>query len=218
MYKILVIDDEIENTKLVKQYGEHLNHQVDCINEPEHVLHHLQSNVYDIILLDIMMPTISGYDLIKDIKQLSSAKIIFLSALSETADRIKGLKLGSNDYFTKPFSLEELFLKIDILLKTKQTSQNQLINGIRFDTINHTVVIGDEVIKLTNILYKLMFELVSHRNECLSREYLLSSVWGITTSSYNRTVDTHILKLRTLLGVHSYKIVTITKKGYMYED
>lgn len=218
MYKILVIDDEIENVKLIQKYGEHFGYSIDYLTDPGLACDHLRQQQYDIILLDVMMPNISGYELIADIQQITDCKIFFLSALSETSDRIKGLKLGSNDYITKPFSLEELFLKIDICLQPLTKPQTNTVSAIQFDHINHSVQIGDRSLQLTVTLYKLLFELASHNGTCLSREYLLETVWQIRSTDYNRTVDTHILKLRNALGKDSHKIVTVIREGYMYED
>lgn len=214
MYNILIIDDEIENGKLIEAYALHLGHQVTILTNPLDTRMVLQANHYDIILLDVMMPQISGLELINEITQLTSSKVIFLSALGETSNRIRGLKLGAVEYLAKPFSLEELFLKIDIILNSQQT----IINDIHFNAHTHVVTINNNQIKLTNILYLLLYKLVSNQGTVLSREYLLKEVWGITTSDYNRTVDTHILKLRNRLGADSFKIVTVIGKGYKYEN
>lgn len=218
MYKILVIDDEIENSNLIESYGQHLGHNVTSICYPKQALKHLSENSYDIILLDIMMPGISGLELFGEIKKLTDAKIFFLSALGEASDRINGLKLGSNDYITKPFSLEELFLRIDNCLQINSASTSESINDISFDAHHLIVRIDGEEIKLTSILFKLLYELVSHKNQILSRDHLLKAVWNDSGNSYSRTVDTHILKLRNKLGKNSYKIVTVVGQGYTYED
>lgn len=218
MYKILVIDDEIENSNLIESYGQHLGHKVTSINDPKQVLKHLSENNYNIILLDIMMPDISGLQLFGEIKKVTDAKIFFLSALGEASDRINGLKLGSNDYITKPFSLEELFLRIDNCLQTTSSSTKEVINGLSFDVHHLTVIIDGEELKLTSTLFKLLYELVTHKNQILTREHLLKTVWNDSGNEYRRTVDTHILKLRNKLGKNSYKIVTVVGEGYTYED
>lgn len=218
MYKILVVDDELENTKLIELYGVSLGHQVTVESNPQDVIANLQINSYDIILLDIMMPEISGLELIGEIKKITDCKIFFLSALGETTDRIKGLKVGGNDYIAKPFSLEELFLRIDNALFEVKKSTFETINNVDFDFHNNTINLAGNQVQLTNILLKLMYELVSHKGQILSREYLLKHVWNNDSTSYNRTVDTHILKLRNKLSSDSYKILTIVGKGYMYED
>lgn len=214
MYKILVIDDEQENCNLIQTYGTHLGHQVDILTNPLEVQTLLLNESYHLILLDVMMPEINGFDLVEELTQANSSKVIFVSALGTTSNRIKGLKLGAVDYITKPFSLEELFLKIDILL----TPTEPVIDGYKFDHYRHLVTTPTQQIRLSNTLFNLLFELVNNPGETLSRDYLLKTVWGIDSSGYNRTVDTHILKLRKELKSESYKIVTVIGEGYKYEN
>lgn len=214
--KILIIDDEIENGKIIQKYGEYLGYHVDIITNPHLCINQLHTTAYNIILLDVMMPEINGFELITKIQEITSTKIIFLSALGETQDRIKGLKSGATDYLTKPFSLEELFLKIEIIINNKP--EIITVNNIDFDSHNSTIKINNQQIKLSNTLYKLMFELVSNKGITLSREHLLATVWSYNNENYNRTVDTHILKLRNSLGSNSFKIITVVGKGYKYED
>ncbi len=216
MKKILIVDDNIENIELIKRYGEFKNYFIKGVTNPLEVEGIIDNEVFDIVILDIMMEQMDGFTLAQKIK---NNNIIFLSAKQETKFRIEGLKLGAIDYMTKPFSLEELFLKIENILKLKDLNQNfeTLKENYIFNIKDKTVKKGEAFIKVSPLMFDLFYELIINKNIVLSRSYLLDKIWGTDEEFSSRTVDVHIVKLRQLLKEDGKNIKTIRGKGYTYE-
>ncbi len=214
MINILAVDDEVENLNLIKQYGEIMNYNVDICTDPLKVTNLLELKTYQIVVLDVMMPELNGFELLEKISQAYDIKVIFLSARSSLNDRLKGLELGAIDYIAKPFSLEELFLKIANLCKNEERHE-YTYDGLTINIKDNTVKWDDESIQLSNYLFDLLYELLKNSNKPLSRTYLLDKIWSIDEEYSSRTVDTHIHKLRLLLKNKGCRIVTVRSKGYL---
>ena len=178
-----------------------------------------KENSYDLIVLDIMMPKIDGFTVAKEIRKKQSVPIIMLSARSEEYDKLYGFDVGIDDYVTKPFSPKELVARIKANLK-RNTIMNEEISylGLKIDTLGHNVYVDDKKINLTNKEYELLLYLIKNKNIVLTREQILNNVWNMDYLGEERTIDTHIKTLRSLLGKYKTLIVTVRGVGYKFEE
>lgn len=216
MINILVIDDEQENVNIITKFAKLKGYNAVGETDPIAGLKLAQTTDFDLIILDVVMPELDGFSLLEQLDNVATKNVIFLSARGSTPDRINGLKLGAIDYMIKPFSIEELFLKIANIIST--TKPKQIKGDIVLNPQTSHVLIDGQEVRLSSTLYRLLDVLVSNPNTVYSRDQLLELVWNTKHSGSNRTVDTHILKLRNLLGSKSYKLLTVKGQGYMYED
>src|SRR5699024_7545152 len=174
-------------------------------------------------ILDIMMPNLDGFSAVKKIHEFCDTPVIMLSARGEEYDRIHGFEVGADDYVVKPFSPKELMMRIEAILKRtkphKDKEENDIINidGISIDLAARIVKVEGEVVNLTPKEYDLLTFLVENRGIALSREKIISTVWGYDYYGDDRTLDTHIKLLRKNLGPYSNKIVTLRGVGYRFE-
>lgn len=211
--KILIVDDEEKIRELIKLNLEIAGYECFEACDGEEAIKMCEKNNYDLVLLDIMMPKLDGYMVAnKLVKQ--NIPIIFLSAKDSTLDKVKGLKIGADDYITKPFETIELLARVESVLRRN----NKLNNVIHFKNINidinsRIVYLNNEEINLTSKEYELLLVLVNNKNIALSREKLLELVWNYDYSGDTRTVDMHIKNLRSKLHLED-DIVTIHKYGY----
>ena len=229
MYNILVVDDEPRIRSIVKKYAEFEGHSVVEAADGMEAIHFSRTTEFDIIIMDIMMPELDGFSACREIRKTSSTPIIMLSARGEEYDKINGFELGIDDYVVKPFSPKELMLRIEAVMKrVKQGSgssrvkrENLVINidngGLRADVTARLVFIDDERIDMSPKEYDLFFYMLENRNIALSRERLISDVWGYDFFGDVRTLDTHIKLLRKSLGRYSSLIVTLRGVGYRFE-
>ena len=221
MYNILVCDDEVMIRKLIRKYAEFEGHIVEeASNGMEAVMLCRRKN-YDIIIMDIMMPELDGFSACREIRKDSGIPIIMLSARGEEYDKINGFELGIDDYVVKPFSPKELMLRIDAVMRrmSKKEKENEIvaINGLVADFTARTVSINGERVEMSPKEYDLFFYLIANRNIALSREKLITDVWGYDFYGDDRTLDTHIKLLRRSLGDYSKHIVTLRGVGYRFE-
>lgn len=221
MYNILICDDELMIRKLIKKYAEFEGHTVDeAANGMEAVLK-CRDNSYDIVIMDIMMPELDGFSACREIRRSSDVPIIMLSARGEEYDRINGFELGVDDYVVKPFSPKELMLRIDAIMKrsSKRSPAHECIEieGLRADLTARTVTIDGVRVDMSPKEYDLFFYMIRNRNIALTREKLITEVWGYDFYGDDRTLDTHIKLLRKSLGKYSKLIVTLRGVGYRFE-
>lgn len=175
------------------------------------------SNSIDLILLDIMVPKINGFELIKDIKK-DDIPVIFITAKNTVMDKVKGLRLGADDYITKPFEAIEVLARIEAVLRRYSKSQKVLLfNDIKIDTEKRIVYKSGNIVDLTLKEYKLLLVFLHNKNIALSREQLLEKVWGFDFIGESRTVDIHVQRLRDKLQLKE-NIKTVFKVGYRLED
>lgn len=231
MYNILVVDDEARIRFLVKKYAEFEGHTITEAGDGMEAVYLCRNNTYDIIIMDIMMPELDGFSACKEIRKISNTPIIMLSARGEEYDKINGFELGIDDYVVKPFSPRELMLRVDAIMKrirsgsgtTAQVKkQNEVIEldngGLKADVTARIVYIDGERIEMSPKEYDLFFYMLNNRNIALSREKLLSEVWGYDFYGDARTLDTHIKLLRKSLGKYAKYIVTLRGVGYRFEE
>ena len=221
MTTILVVDDEREMRKLVElhlhQAGHHVLHAVNG----EDAIELVQTCEVDLILLDVMMPGMSGFDVCKEIRTFSPIPIIFLTALDAKTDLVKGLKIGGDDYVIKPFTAIELIARIDAIFRRvgiNSSSENHRVGIIEHDLVGRQTLVNNEKIQLTLKEYELLHIFINNEGKAFSREQLLERIWGIDYEGGTRTVDTHIKTLRLKLGEQAGKYIeTVWGIGYRFE-
>lgn len=214
MANILIVDDEEAINELVKLNLKLVGHACDQAYDGREALDMLTKKPYDLILLDVMLPFISGFDLMKEIKD---TPVIFMTAKDRIEDKIQGLTSGAEDYMVKPFEILELIARINIVLRrTKTESSNFKVDDMEMDREGKVVRYRNEVVDLTPQEYNLLEMFVINQNLALSREKLLELAWGYEYEGDTRTVDVHVQKLRKKLGLEE-RIKTVYKVGYRLE-
>ncbi len=227
MYNILVVDDEIRIRSLIRKYAEFEGHTVTEAGDGMEAVHLCRVNTYDIIIMDIMMPELDGFSACREIRKISQTPIIMLSARGEEYDKINGFELGIDDYVVKPFSPKELMLRVDAVMKRvrrpslirKQENEVVEMDGgkLKADVTARLVYIDDKRVEMSPKEYDLFFYMLANRNIALTREKLISEVWGYDFFGDARTLDTHIKLLRKSLGRYAEYIVTLRGVGYRFE-
>jgi len=221
MYNILVVDDEEKIRELIRKYAEYEGHIVFEAADGREAAAKCRDNNYDIIIMDIMMPELDGFSACREIRKISNTPIIMLSARGEVYDRINGLESGVDDYVVKPFTWRELILRIDAIMKRVQKPEEKRdvvkVEGLTVDFVGRMVYIDGVKIDMSPKEYDLLFYMIRNRNIALSREKLITEVWGYDFYGDDRTLDTHIKLLRKSLGIYNKFIVTLRGVGYRFE-
>ena len=217
MNKILIVEDEIAISDLIKIELEIKGYRCEVANDGETASNYIESRRYDLILLDVMIPKVDGYELLEYIKQIAGTPTIFITAKNQTTDKIKGLNLGADDYITKPFEIGELIARIEAVLRRyNKGSEVQKIDDITINIIARTVKKNGKEISLTPKEFDLLSLLIQNKNFALYRETIFEKVWGEDLEFETRTLDLHIQRLRKKLDWKD-KIKTVYKIGYMLE-
>lgn len=215
--KVLLAEDEKLIRMFIKEYFHKQEAEVVEACDGYEALTLLDES-FDIVLLDIMMPGIDGYEVCKLIRQKSEVPILFISALSEDENKLKGYELGADDFISKPFTPSLLYAKCHALLKRLKKQSSRLEEGvICIDTDTHEVLIQDKPVVLSHKEYQLLVYLIENKRKILSRDQLLDALWGYDYYGDQRIVDTYIKKLRKKIGVASAYIHTVVKIGYMFD-
>ena len=214
MVKILIVEDEKPISDLIKFNLELSGYQCDQVFDGEKALCKAFSNHYDLVILDVMLPTLSGFDVIKE---LHGTPVIFVTAKTGIQDRLQGLQLGADDYITKPFEILELVARVKAVLRRTKGEQKCIeFDDLRVEFDTRRVYKGGQEISLKPKEYDLLEALISNRNLALSRERLIKLVWNFDYEGDTRTVDVHIQRLRQKLGL-SGRLHTVYKTGYRLE-
>lgn len=219
MMKLLVVDDEKLIRNVIKEYLESENIEyIEASNGKEAIDKVLKNNDISLIIMDIMMPKMDGYSALREIKKIRDIPVIVLSARREEYDKLLGFDLGIDDYIVKPFSPKELMARIKAVLKRQNDTIDKFIyNDLVIDYKGHSVKIDNKEIKLTPKEYELLLYFIKNKNIALTREQLLSNIWGYDFFGDDRTIDTHIKMLRNNLGKYRDLIKTIRAVGYKFE-
>lgn len=228
MYHILVVDDETRIRSIIKKYAEFEGYHVTEAADGMEAVHLCRTQNFDIIIMDIMMPELDGFSACREIRKQAQTPIIMLSARGEEYDKINGFEVGIDDYVVKPFSPKELMLRVEAIMKRVKSGgvastkkENRIISldgdGLRADVTARLVFIDGERIEMSPKEYDLFFYMLENRNIALSREKLISDVWGYDFFGDVRTLDTHIKLLRKSLGRYASMIVTLRGVGYRFE-
>jgi DNA-binding response OmpR family regulator len=229
MYHILIVDDESRIRSIIRKYAEFEGHTVTEAGDGMEAVVLCRKNTFDLIIMDIMMPELDGFSACREIRKITQTPIIMLSARGEEYDKINGFELGIDDYVVKPFSPKELMLRVDAVMKrvnrtasAGNSTPNEVIEmdngGLRADVTARIVYVDGERVEMSPKEYELLFYLLRNRNVALSRERLISEVWGYDFYGDVRTLDTHVKLLRRSLGRYSDYIVTLRGVGYRFEE
>lgn len=223
MAHILIVEDEPQMRVGLKDNLEFEGHQVDFAEDGNEGLRKILENIYDLILLDVMLPKMSGFDVCKKARQAGiNTPIIMLTAKGEEIDKVLGLELGADDYVTKPFSLRELLARIKAVLRRHEkfpgeNIQKVTIGKLTVDFLSYSASIENQNVPLTHLEFQILQYFLRHQNQTVSRDQLLSDVWGYNTQISSRTVDNFILKLRQKIETnpaHPSHLLTVHGIGY----
>lgn len=223
MAHILIVDDEVNIRRVVREYAEFEGYEVTEAENGMEAVNLCSENNYDLIIMDVMMPRLDGYSACKEIHKKKQIPVIMLSARGEEYDKLFGFEIGVDDYVVKPFSPKELMARVKVVLKRSaqsaavSTPDKYVFEGLEVNISGREVYVNGEKAAMTPKEYDLLFFLVKNRNIALSRDRLLEEVWGYDFFGDDRTVDTHIKMLRNSLGEYRRFIVTLRGMGYKFE-
>lgn len=214
MAEILIVEDELSINELIRKNLELAGHHCIQVFDGDDAIELLIQKNFDLIILDIMLPGADGYEVLD---QAEGLPVIFLTARSELSDKLRGLSKGADDYITKPFQMLELAARVEALLRrTKKAEKYFELDHVKLDFEKRLIFVDEKPVDCTPKEYELFETLVKNRNIALSRERLLDMVWGYDFEGGTRTVDVHIQRLRSKLGLER-RIVTVYKLGYRLE-
>ena len=216
--KILVCDDEALIRNVIKEYLTLENYEVLEAENGLEAIDIIQENDVDLVVMDIMMPKMDGYQAVREIKKIKDVPFIMLSARNEEFDKLIGFDIGIDDYVTKPFSPKELIARIKAVTKrTKGEEATYRYETLVLDDLAHEVTIDGEAVVLTPKEYDLLKYFMQNKNIALSRDTILSNIWGYDFYGDERTVDTHVKTLRNNLGRYRDSIKTVRGMGYKFD-
>lgn len=222
--KILIIEDELKIARFLELELGHEGYVVDQANDGREGLNKAQSSQYDLIILDIMLPSVNGIEILRKIRHSSDIPIIMLTAKDEIMDKVVGLDMGASDYMTKPFAIEELLARIRSALKRGMVKSESLktlqVAGLQLDLDKYSVTYHNEVIELTKREFDLLKHLIENKNIVMTRDKLLEAVWGYDYVGDTNIVDVYIRYLRSKIDDKYNKklISTIRGVGYIIKD
>lgn len=223
MEKILIIDDDIQLSDLIKEFLDSFNYEIHAKYTPEDGLAFLSETGADLVILDIMLPGMDGFQVLRKIREDSTVPVIMLTARGEVTDRIVGLELGADDYLPKPFEPRELLARIQSILRRSQ-SPGSMVDIIEFefltiDKLKQEVLLEGEVVHLSTTEYEALLLFAENPGQVLDREQLVENLRGITWQSYDRSVDVLVSRLRNKLGetpANTRFIKTVHGVGYKF--
>ena len=219
---ILIVEDEKDLLTTLEYNFQKEGYKTSGVTTGKEAIQAVRNKKPDLLILDLMLPDISGLDVCKEIRNKSNNEDIFilmLTAKGEEVDRIVGFELGADDYLVKPFSLRELSLRVSSLLKRSRphsSNEKVTIGELEIDIAAHRILLTNKEISLTKKEFELIMHLVQRNGRVQTREYLLSQIWGYTSDVTTRTVDTHIKRLRSKLGSFGKNIETVRSVGYRF--
>ena len=222
--KLLIVDDEKGIRDLIRKYAQFDGYEVEEAENGMDAVEMCRKRVYDLIIMDVMMPELDGFSAVREIRKNQATPVIMLSARGEEYDRIHGFESGVDDYVVKPFSPRELMLRVNAVLKRSgavsgaaQKDVLQIGEGMIIDCTAHQVTINGIPLNLSPKEYDLLYYLARNRGIAMTREKLISEVWGYDFYGDDRTLDTHIKLLRKELGEYANRITTLRGVGYRFE-
>ncbi|MDO5037111.1 MAG: response regulator transcription factor [Tissierellia bacterium] len=220
MFKILVVDDEAKIREVIRTYAEFEGHQVVEASDGLEAVEICRNEDFDVIVMDIMMPRLSGFSAYKEIKKFKDIPVLMLSARKDEYDKLFGFEIGIDDYVVKPFSPKELMARLNVIVKrNKNIHDNRIMTfeGLQIDLDGRQVYVDKVPVDLTPKEYDLLVYLAENENIALTRDRLLNKVWGYDFYGDDRTVDTHIKMLRNSVGPYRDFIVTVRGVGYKFQ-
>ena len=222
MSKILVVDDEFRIREIIKKYANFEGHKVTEAVDGMSAIEICNKETFDIIIMDVMMPELDGFSACKEIRKHCNTPIIMLSARGEEYDKIHGFELGIDDYVVKPFSPKELMMRVNAVLKRSNGADTPSQDVFKYENLvvdftARIVTVNGKRVDMTPKEYELFFYMVKNKGIALTREKLISEVWGYDFFGDDRTLDTHIKLLRKSLGEYRKCIVTLRGVGYRFD-
>lgn len=220
--RLLVVEDEKKIRFLIKDFFEMKGYEVKEAGSGLEALHWVQQQDFDIIFLDIMMPGMDGMEVCREIRANMDIPILFLTAVYDEESKLKGYACGADDYITKPFSLELLFAKTEALCNRYRGNMNHKnllhAKGLSIDVKRRVVIISGKEYTLAAKEFEILKFFVENKGQIITREQILDNVWGEEYFGYDRTVDTHIKKLRKAIGDAAKPLQTVYKAGYIWKE
>lgn len=221
-YKILLAEDEQSLRDITCKFLASRGYIVEAVSDGAQAIAAVNRNVYDVIILDIMMPEKNGIEVCRFIRTKYDVPVIFLTALNEEKDIVSGYEVGADEYVVKPVSMPVLLAKVNAMIKRYKglLVENGIIRtgGLQIELARKLVTVNSKIVALAPKEYDLLIYFMENKNQILSRDQILDSVWGADYFGYDRAVDTHVKKLRAALGTENYHIKTLIKQGYMWEE
>ena len=228
MARLLVVEDEQELAALVRQELRHAGHEVDVATDGPSAVAAVERGEPDLMVLDVMLPGFDGLEVLRRVRSQRSTPVLMLTARSTELDKVLGLELGADDYLTKPFSMRELLARVSAILRrvemirswSHSTAGDERIEapGLVIDTAAHEVLLDGQPVPLTATEFRLLRLLAANPGRVFSREYLLEEVWGVEVAVFDRTVDSHIQRVRKKLGNGGELIETVWGVGYRFNN
>jgi two-component system, OmpR family, response regulator ArlR len=222
--KILIVEDEVKISRFIQLELEHEGYVAEMAYDGRTGLEMAQNNSYDLIILDVMLPSLNGMEVLRRLRQTSGVSVIMLTAKDDTMDKVMGLDIGADDYMTKPFAIEELLARIRVTLKHKRIDATKAdiiqIGTLKLDLIKYVVSYKNEIIDLTKKEFDLLKYLMLNKEIVLSRDTILEKVWGYDYFGDTNVVDVYIRYLRTKLDdkYNTKFIHTVRGVGYQIKD
>lgn len=223
MYRVLVVDDEEKIRAIIRKYAEFEGYEITEAENGMEAVSLCEKQDFDVIVMDVMMPELDGFSACREIQKRKKIPTIMLSARGEEYDRLHGFEIGVDDYVVKPFSPRELMMRIKVVAsrnqKEEMVQERKLFvkEGLEVDFTGRMVKIDGKKIEMTPKEYELLFYMVENKNIALTREQLITEVWGYDYYGDDRTLDTHIKLLRSSLGEYRKFIITLRGVGYRFE-
>jgi DNA-binding response OmpR family regulator len=217
--KILVVDDEARMRKLIRDYLSARNYQVVEAENGRRALDlFFQENDFDLVILDVMMPQMDGWEVCKEIRAYSQTPIVMLTALGEERDELLGFSLGVDEYVSKPFSPKVLMARVEALIRRTQgkVMEKKQIGGLALDMASYELRVDGQLVEMSHKEFELLNFLMEYQGQALSREKILSQVWNYDYMGDSRTIDTHIKKIRQKIGDKGQYIQTVRGIGYKF--
>lgn len=217
MVKILIVEDDPNIAKTIEVTISIVGYDCKICGDGQSAVREVLEHDYDLVLLDVMLPQMDGFEVLEKI-QSRGTPVIFLTALQDVTDKVKGLRLGAEDYIVKPFEAVELLARIEVVLRRSHKGRSRLTyDDIEIDMDRHSVAKGGEQVALTPKEFSLLAFFIQNVDIAITRERLLAAVWGYEFQGESRTVDIHVQQIRKKLAL-SQKLVTIPKLGYRLES
>lgn len=221
MFSVLVADDEKAIRESIKDYLEAKGYSVKTAADGESALELFYENNFDLVILDVMMPNVNGFDACRAVRRSSNLPVLFLTAMGQETDYLKGFECGCDDYIVKPFPLSVLYEKCRSLIKRYKgiNEENKLeVSGVSLDLACKRAYVDGNEISLAHKDFKILYYLMENKNRVLNRELILTYAWGYDFDGDDRVVDTHIKRIRKALGDKSALIKTVINTGYSFRE
>ncbi len=224
-YKILLVEDDGQITEIITDYFEEKSggtFNIEAAMTGDEGQERCLENEYDLVLLDVMLPGVNGFSICRELRKSSDVPIIFITARHNENDKLHGYNLGADDYITKPFSLAELYAKVAALIRRTKgmiiSDETMTAGSIKLNPFRYTVYVNDEEVILAPMEFSILRILMENCGRVVSRESLLTRLWGYDFAGNDRVVDNHVKKLRKSLGEAASQIKTVVKIGYKLEE